>query len=84
MSNYNRNNIQIDLNNFTDNADAQQSVQQATLTEGALVITLYVLSGLKGMVVIRLEDGTYPAFVPKLKIVKGKTPVLSATKGIPI
>ncbi|WP_052219324.1 fimbria/pilus outer membrane usher protein [Providencia rettgeri] len=82
MSNYNRNNIQIDLNNLPDNADAQQSVQQATLTEGAVGYRHFdVLSGLKGMVVIRLEDGTYPAFGSQVKNSKGQNTGIVGDEG---
>lgn len=82
MSNYSRNNIQIDLNKLPDNADAQQSVQQATLTEGAVGYRHFnVLSGSKGMVVIRLKDGSYPAFGSQVKNTKGQNTGIVGDEG---
>ncbi|CAG9406775.1 Outer membrane usher protein PapC [Providencia alcalifaciens] len=63
VSDYYRNKAQIDLNKLPDDMDAQQSVVQATLTEGAVGYRHFdVVSGQKGMTVLRLPDGSYPPF----------------------
>ncbi|MEX6283662.1 outer membrane usher protein [Providencia hangzhouensis] len=61
VSSYYRNKAQIDLNKLPDDIDAQQSVIQATLTEGAVGYRSFsVISGQKIMAVIVLTDGTHP------------------------
>lgn len=61
LSNYYRNQLSIDLNKLPDNVDVQQSVIQATLTEGAVGYREFsVVSGLKLMTVIKLQDGAHP------------------------
>lgn len=63
VNSYYRNRISIDLDALPDNAETSHSVVQATLTEGAIGYRKFdVVSGAKGMVVIRLPDGTYPPF----------------------
>ncbi len=63
MSSYYRSKAQIDLNTLPDNVDAQQSVVQATLTEGAVGYRHFaVVSGQKAMTVLRLPDGSHPPF----------------------
>ncbi len=61
VSSYYRNKAQIDLNKLPDDVDAQQSVVQATLTEGAVGYRSFsVISGQKIMTVIALSDGSHP------------------------
>ncbi|MGG4609855.1 outer membrane usher protein [Providencia sp. Me31A] len=73
MNSYYRNNVQIDLNKLADNVDAEQSVVQATLTEGAVGYRKFnVLYGEKAMVIIRLSDGTYPPFGAQVKNTAGQ------------
>ncbi|MEX6122184.1 fimbria/pilus outer membrane usher protein [Providencia hangzhouensis] len=61
VSSYYRNKAQIDLNKLPDDIDAQQSVIQATLTEGAIGYRSFsVISGQKVMAVIVLTDGSHP------------------------
>lgn len=63
VSNYYRNQVSIDLNALPDNAEATQSVVQATLTEGAIGYRRFaVIAGEKAMAVIRLADGSTPPF----------------------
>ncbi|EPG2135671.1 outer membrane usher protein [Providencia stuartii] len=63
VSSYYRSKAQIDLNALPDNVEAQQSVVQATLTEGAVGYRHFaVVSGQKAMTVLRLPDGSHPSF----------------------
>ena len=58
-----RSRASIDLTNLSDEAEATQSVVQATLTEGAIGYRRFnVISGQKAMAVIRLADGSTPPF----------------------
>lgn len=82
MNSYYRNNVQIDLNHLPRNVDAQQSVVQATLTEGAVGYRRFnVLSGEKAMVVIRLADGSYPPFGAQVVNAQGKNTGIVADEG---
>ncbi|MBE4916849.1 outer membrane usher protein, partial [Enterobacter cloacae complex sp. P4RS] len=63
VSDYVKNNLSIDINNLPKDAEASSSVEQATLTQGAIGFRKFkVISGLKAMAIIRLADGTYPPF----------------------
>ncbi len=63
ISSYYRSKASIDLDKLDDNAEATNSVAQATLTEGAIGYRHFeVISGLKAMAVIRLADGSTPPF----------------------
>jgi outer membrane usher protein FimD/PapC len=63
VSSYTRTQARIDLDALPDDAEADHSVVQATLTEGAIGYRKFdVISGEKGMVTVRLSDGTYPPF----------------------
>ncbi len=63
VNNYYRNQAYIDLNKLPENAEATQSVVQATLTEGAIGYRKFsVISGQKAMAVLRLADGSHPPF----------------------
>ncbi len=63
VNNYYRNSASIDLNKLPDNVEAIRSVQQATLTEGAIGYRKFqVISGEKAMSMIRLSDGSTPPF----------------------
>nr|WP_314264847.1 outer membrane usher protein [uncultured Moellerella sp.] len=82
MSSYYRNNVQVDLNNLPDNVDAEQSVVQATLTEGAVGYRRFnVLSGEKAMTVIRLVDGSFPPFGAQVTNAQGKNTGIVADSG---
>ena len=51
-----------------EDAEATQSVVQATLTEGAIGYRKFkVISGQKAMAVLRLRDGSYPPFGAEVK-----------------
>lgn len=63
VNNYYRNQATIDLTRLPDDAEATQSVVQATLTEGAIGYRQFaVISGQKAMAVLRMSDGSYPPF----------------------
>lgn len=65
---YNRNNIRIDLNNVPDNAEAVQSTQYATLTEGAIGYRKFnVIQGEKILGTIHLANNSYPPFGASVK-----------------
>ncbi|OAT51336.1 outer membrane usher protein [Providencia heimbachae] len=73
MSSYYRNKAQIDLNMLPDNVDAQQSVVQATLTEGAVGYRHFsVVSGQKAMTILRFPDGSHPPFGAQIQNSKGQ------------
>lgn len=73
VSSYYRSKAQIDLNTLPDNVDAQQSVVQATLTEGAVGYRHFaVVSGQKAMTVLRLPDGSHPPFGAQVQNSKGQ------------
>lgn len=73
ISSYYRNKAQIDLNILPDNVDAQKSVVQATLTEGAVGYRHFaVVSGQKVMTVLRMPDGSYPPFGAQVQNSKGQ------------
>ncbi|MBD2784118.1 outer membrane usher protein [Xenorhabdus sp. DI] len=63
VNSYYRNRANIDLDNLPDDVEALRSVQQATLTEGAIGYRKFqVISGIKAMTNIRLPDGSSPPF----------------------
>ncbi|WP_336843773.1 outer membrane usher protein [Serratia nevei] len=63
VNSYYRNKASIDLDKLGDNAEATQSVVQATLTEGAIGYRKFaVIAGEKAMAVIKLADGGEPPF----------------------
>ncbi|HDF2329241.1 TPA: fimbria/pilus outer membrane usher protein [Morganella morganii] len=63
VNSYYRNKIKVDLNEIPENAEVDNSVVEATLTEGAIGYRkVGVLSGEKRMVSIRTREGQYPPF----------------------
>lgn len=63
INDYYRMSTSVDLNKLPDNVEAVKSVQQFTVTEGAIAYRKFdVLSGLKTMIRLALADGTYPPF----------------------
>lgn len=61
ISSYYRNKAYIDVNQLPDDVDAQQSVVQATLTEGAVGYRSFsVISGQKVMAILTLSNGEFP------------------------
>lgn len=63
INDYYRNQVKIDVTQLPENAEAINSVAQATLTEGAIGYRhLEVVSGEKAMAAIRLHNGEYPPF----------------------
>ncbi|MGM0939173.1 MAG: outer membrane usher protein [Pseudomonadota bacterium] len=74
VNSYYRSKAHIDLNTLPDNVDAQQSVVQATLTEGAVGYRHFaVVSGQKAMTVLRLPDGSHPPFGAQVQNTKGQS-----------
>lgn len=60
---YNRNNLKIDLDSLPDNAEALQSTQYATLTEGAIGYRKFnIIEGSKILGTITLADHSAPPF----------------------
>lgn len=63
VGNYIRGDVRIDVNAMPQNADAVNTVSQATLTEGAIGYRHFdVVFGEKLMAIIRLADGSFPPF----------------------
>ena len=63
LNSYYKNKLSIDLDTLPEDAEALSSVVQATLTEGAVGYRKFnVISGDKGMAVIKLNDGSSPPF----------------------
>lgn len=63
VNSYYRSKASIDLNQLNDQTEAHKSVVQATLTEGAIGYRKFdVISGSKGMAVIKLANGRTPPF----------------------
>ncbi|WP_447872180.1 outer membrane usher protein [Serratia fonticola] len=63
INSYYRNHLSVDLNTLDDKIEAINSVQQATLTEGAIGLRRFeVVAGEKAMAVVRLADGSSPPF----------------------
>lgn len=68
VNSYYRNQANIDLDNLPDDVQAMRSVTQATLTEGAIGYrSLEVIAGEKGMVALRLSDGSPAPFGVSVK-----------------
>lgn len=63
VSSYYRNSVNVDLDALPDDMEATRSVVTDTLTEGAIGYRSFgILSGRKGMAVIKLADGSVPPF----------------------
>ncbi|WP_196760551.1 fimbria/pilus outer membrane usher protein [[Haemophilus] ducreyi] len=72
VSSYYRNNVQIDLNTLSDDIDVQQSVVQATLTEGAVGYRKFsVVSGQKVMTTLQTAEGNSIPFGAQVLNKKG-------------
>lgn len=68
VNDYYRNQVKIDVTKLPENAEAINSVTQATLTEGAIGYRhLEVVSGEKMMAAIRLRNGDSPPFGAEVK-----------------
>ena len=79
---YNRNNLKIDLKNIPDNAEALQSTQYATLTEGAIGYRKFnVINGEKLLGTISLADNSYPPFGTSVKNSKNMEMGIVSDKG---
>ncbi|MCO7511492.1 outer membrane usher protein [Serratia fonticola] len=63
VNNYYRNQLSIDVNKLSDNAEAINTVEQITLTEGAIGYRHFsIVQGEKALIYIRLPDGSSPPF----------------------
>lgn len=73
VSSYYRNRVSIDLDALPDNAEAEKSVVQATLTEGAIGYRKFdVVSGSRAMATVRFADGSTPPFGATIQNAKGQ------------
>lgn len=73
VSDYYRTSTKIDVNKLPDNVEAIRTIQQATLTEGAVAYREFeVLAGLKTMVRLALADGSHPPFGATVKNEKNR------------
>ena len=73
INDYYRSSASIDLNRLPENVEALRSIQQLTLTEGAIGYRRFdVIEGQKAMAVIRLKDGTFPPFGASVTTEKGR------------
>jgi len=74
VNSYNRNSFNIDVNALPDNAEATNSVVEATMTEGAIGYRKFsVISGEKAMASIRMADGSVPPFGATVTNAKGQS-----------
>ncbi|HBZ16819.1 MAG TPA: PapC/FimD family outer membrane usher protein [Pantoea sp.] len=63
VNSYYRNQASIDIKNLPENVEAERSITQVTLTEGAIGYRKFgVITGQKLMAVIRRADGSFPPF----------------------
>lgn len=63
VSSYYRNSVNIDMDALGDDVDANRSVVQGTLTEGAIGYRKFgIIAGLKAMATVHLADGSVPPF----------------------
>ncbi|MGJ3356038.1 outer membrane usher protein, partial [Providencia sp. Je.9.19] len=68
VNSYYRSKASIDLNKLNDRTEASKSVVQATLTEGAIGYRQFdVVSGSKGMAIVKLANGNTPPFGAVIK-----------------
>ncbi|WDZ51807.1 fimbria/pilus outer membrane usher protein [Acinetobacter vivianii] len=73
VSSYHRTQTRVSLDKLADNVESIQSVAQLTLTEGAIGYRkLGVVSGQKGLVNVRLQDGSAPPFGATIFTAAGK------------
>ncbi|WP_369308853.1 outer membrane usher protein [Providencia rettgeri] len=73
VSEYYRTSAKIDVNKLPENVEAVRTIQQATLTEGAVAYREFeVLAGLKTMVRLALADGSHPPFGATVKNEKNR------------
>lgn len=73
INSYYRNQLSIDVDALADNMETVQSVQQATLTQGAIGYRQFeVITGMKAMVAIRQSDGSFPPFGAQVKDSRGR------------
>lgn len=63
VSSYYRNSVNIDMDALGDDVDANRSVVEGTLTEGAIGYRKFgIIAGKKAMATVHLADGTVPPF----------------------
>lgn len=73
INNYYRDSASIALDQLPDNVEALRSIQQLTLTEGAIGYRQFdVISGQKAMATVRLPDGSSPPFGASVTTEKGR------------
>lgn len=63
VNNYYLNKLSVDVNKLSDEVEAVNTVEQISLTEGAIGYRHFdIIRGEKALIYIRLSDGTYPPF----------------------
>ena len=68
VNNYYRNQLSIDVNKMNDDVDAINTVEQITLTEGAIGYRHFdMVQGEKGLIYIKMSDGSSPPFGATVK-----------------
>lgn len=82
FNSYARTDVQIDLNRLPDDMDANKSVTEANLTEGAIGYRkLTVIQGKKALVTLTLPDGSFPPFGASLLDASGREVAIVADSG---
>lgn len=68
VNNYYRNQLSIDVNKMQDDVDAINTIEQITLTEGAIGYRHFdMVQGEKGLIYIKMHDGSSPPFGATVK-----------------
>ncbi|WP_413507110.1 fimbria/pilus outer membrane usher protein [Serratia proteamaculans] len=82
VSSYYRTQAGVNLEKLADDVEATQSMTQLTLTEGAIGYRkLGVVSGVKGLVIVRMKDGKAPPFAANVFTANGKNAGLIGDDG---
>lgn len=83
MSSYTRKNINLDLNEMPINAEAQHSITNVTLTEGAIGYRSFdIIDGEKSMAQLILSDGKHPPLGATVKNKRGQNVGIVSNDGI--
>jgi outer membrane usher protein FimD/PapC len=82
INSYYKTDVVVDINKLPKNVEVADSVTRTTLTEGAIGYRSFdVISGIKMMVMLRLQDGSYPPFAADIKNNAGKTTGIVGDQG---
>lgn len=73
VNSYYRSQFNIDINKLGDDVDALNTVEQVTLTEGAIGYRHFnIVQGAKALVHVRLANGSFPPFGAEVFDLKGR------------